>query len=217
MKLYIPSPGDQPKKSTAKTSADPLFNPFTILVDTAEQQPYLFTGLHADADRKSRALVVAPGINLFRANLGRYPNSLGDYTLAEFMGRCHIERKSQEDAYGTILGFSKIVEGQAIGDTERRKRFESELVNLSNIEAGCVIVECSEGRLYDEAPEYDLGKKTAALNRKILHRSLIAWRQDYPAKWIFCDTRRLAEETAFRFLERFFDKHRTKRQSNASK
>ncbi len=217
MKLYIPKPGDEPKKSTAKTSSDPLLNPFTILVDSAEQQPFTFTGFHADADRKGRELIVALGINLFPRNLGRHPDSLGDYSTLEGLGRCHVERKSQADAYGTILGFAKLVDGQPIKDTERRKRFERELANLSNIEAAAVVVECSEGQLFDEAPEYDLGKKTAELNRKILHRSLIAWRQDYAAQWIFCDTRRLAEETTFRFLERFYEKHRTKQKRKSSK
>lgn len=193
-------------KATSRRRTTPIINSFTILVDTAEQQPFTFDGIHADADRGNGEIAIQPGLNLLRRCLGRHPYSLGDYSIDGFEGRCHVERKSMEDAFGTFLGWTG---GQS--DFGRRQRFEQELANLSNVECAAVVVECSLGMLLDNAPEYDQGHKTARLNRKILHRSILAWQQDYQVSWIFCDTRRMAELACFRWLERFYEKHRTKK------
>lgn len=213
MDVMIPHPELAPARAAVHRSSDPEFNPWTILVDTAEQHAFTFQSIYADADRGGRELVVSQGVNLVRQCLGRHPNSLGDYSIQGFVGRCHVERKSLEDAHGTILGFTKTIDGQPVSDRGRRERFERELLNLSNIEAGCIVVECSLGELLDKAPEYELGKKTGLCNRKILSRSIIAWQQDYPVHWIFCDSRRHAEMATFRWLERFWKKHKPKRAS----
>lgn len=203
----VPDLSDEPTRADVSTSDEPLLNPFTILIDTAEQHGFTFTDIHADADRRNRLLVVTPGINLIRESLGRHPNSLGDYSIAGYVGRCHVERKSMDDAHGTILGWT-----EGGGDHNRRERFEQELANLSNVECAAVVVECTLGELLARAPEYDQGRKTAACNRKILHRSIIAYMQDYPGvAWFFCDHRRHAEVTTFRFLERYYEKHRPKK------
>lgn len=205
MEFLLPGPVLEPK-ATVRTDKGPLINPFTILVDTAEQQPYTFEGFHADADRGNAEIIMQPGLNIARRCLGRHPLSLGDYSIDGYEGRCHVERKSIEDAHGTFLGWS----GDA-SDFGRRQRFEQELANLSNCECSAVVVECSFGELLEQAPEYDNGKKTAELNRKILNRTIIAWQQDYAVKWLFCDGRRMAELVTFRFLERFYEKHKPKR------
>lgn len=207
MQITLP-PTDTKKRANVGRSTDPLLNPFAILVDTAEQTPFTFGGIHADADRHNRLLVVSPGINLLRHCLGRHPHSLGDYAIEGYIGRCHVERKSMDDAHGTILGWS----GE-VADRNRRERFEQELANLNNIECAAVVVECSLGELLARAPEYDHGKKTAKLNRKILLRSILAWQQDYSSvPFIFCESRRAAEVVTFRWLERFYEKHKPKRQ-----
>lgn len=205
MQLNLPSHTKTPKSGRADVgkSKEPLLNPFGILVDSAEQHPFTFQGIHADSDRKNRLLVVTPGINLHRVCLGRHPHSLGDYSIEGFIGRCHVERKSMADAHGTILGWSS--DGPDYG---RRERFEQELANLANCQAAAVVVECSFGELLDNAPEYDNGKKTAACNRKILSRSVIAWTQDYGVPWLFCESRRHAEITTFRWFDRFYRKHK---------
>lgn len=207
MDVTVPYPESATARAAVHRSSDPEFNPFTILVDSAEQHAFTFQGIYADADRGGRELVISPGANLVRQCLGRHPNSLGDYSVQGFVGRCHVERKSMDDAHGTILGFTS--SGNA--DRGRRERFERELANLANIEAGCVVVECSFGELLQNAPEHDLGKKTGLCNRKILHRSIIAWQQDYAVPWFFCDDRRHAELTTFRWLERFWKKHKPKK------
>lgn len=177
-----------------------IINPFTVLIDTAEQQPFTFQGIKTDANHGGRHLIVPTE---WKA-LGRHPESLGDYSIAGGEGRCHIERKSMEDAQGTILGW----EG-------RRDRFERELQNLSEIQCGVVIVECSLATMIANAPGCDAaesnrrrGTKTVKHNAKALHRSVLAFLQDYRVPWIFSDSRRMAEIDAFRWLERWWKKQR---------
>jgi hypothetical protein len=210
----LPTPDAAPVRADSARSRDPQFNDFCILVDSAEQQPFTFSNLHADADRGGRLLIVAPGVNLLRACLGRHPNSLGDYSIQGFIGRVHVERKSMDDAHGTILGWGRTRDGRVYRETDRRARFECELANLSNVECAAVVVECSLGELLAKAPEWDMGKKTARLNRKILARSIVAWQQDYPnVSWVFADDRRQAEGFTFRWLERFHRKHKSEIQT----
>lgn len=208
MEVTIPTTIANPtnQRADVSRSLEPLLNPFNIIIDTAEQAPYTFDNIHADSDRKNRLLRFVPGVNVIRQCLGRHPNSLGDYSIEGFVGRCHIERKSMEDAHGTLLGWP-----DADGHS-RRDRFECELRNLANCQCAAVIVECSFGQLLDEAPEYDQGKKTKACNAKILERSVIAFAQDYPeVAWLFCDGRRKAEEVTFYFLNRFWQKNKPKK------
>ncbi len=183
--------------------------PFVVIIDTAEQQPFGFSGIVADSEKDYRPFVVP----IVKQCLGRFPNSLGDYSLslagspfdqAQFtgIGRCHIERKSIDDAHGTILGF----------EDNRRERFESELDNLSRIESGLVVVECSLESLLKNAPEY--GKKTKAQNAKILLRSIIEWQRKFSVRWMFCESRRFAEEVSFWFLWKFWE-HRLKGEEKA--
>lgn len=165
---------------------------FSIIVDTAEQHAFTFTGLKSDADKKYTSLAV----DIIRQSLGRHPDSLGDYSLAGGIGRCHIERKSMEDAQSTILGFND----------GHRARFECELANLSQIESPLVVVECSLAGLIANAPQY--GKKTAQQNAKILFRSVLAYQQDFPkVPWLFCDSRELAEQASYWFLHRWWEKN----------
>lgn len=172
--------------------------PFTILIDTAEQSPFTFQSLRSDATEGNRPLIVP---TQFKA-LGRFPDSLGDYSIDSHvggLGRCHVERKSMQDAHSTILGFAKRGE-----DISRRDRFERELECLSEMEAGLVVVECSFTQLIANAPQY--GVKSAASNAKTLYRSVLAYQQDYSVPWIFADDRRMAEKSVFYWLRRWHDK-----------
>lgn len=176
-----------------------LICPFTIIVDTAEAHPYTFQGLRSDAADDSRPLIVPTESR----SLGRFPDSLGDYSIEApgiaGVGRCHVERKSMEDAHSTILGWAK--KGDDIG---RRDRFERELAALSEMEAGLVVVECELQDLIRLAPQH--GRRSAAQNAKTLHRSILAWMQDYSVPWLFCGDRRVAEKSTFRWLERWYRK-----------
>lgn len=179
-----------------------IVNPFTIIVDSMEQLPFTFQGIAADrskwtADirwRVDQGLADAGQVVLtvpveWRA-LG---TSHGDYSLIGHEGHCHVERKSIDDAHGTILGWG-----------ERRERFERELEFLSSIECAAVVVEGSFSQVLADVGAR--GKKSVDENRKTLHRQVLAWQQDYRVPWIFCDSRRLAEITTFRILERYWKK-----------
>lgn len=167
-----------------------IIAPFTILIDTAEQEPFTFDGLRADADQNNRPWIVPTE----RQCLGRHPDSLGDYSITTGLGRCHIERKSMHDAHGTILGFKD----------GRRERFEQELSNLSQLQASCVIVECSLADLIRNAPAW--GTRTALQNAKVLQRSIISFQQEFRVPWLFADSRKMAQSLAFRWFYRFHEK-----------
>jgi len=171
-----------------------VINPFAILIDSAEQQPFSFQGLKTDATHPgggNRPLIVPTEWK----PLGRHPDSLGDYSIQSGVGRCHIERKSMADAQSTILGWDG-----------RRERFERELHNLSEIECGCVVVECEFSDLIANAPEY--GRRTKSQNARALSRSVLAYLQDYSVPWIFNESRRMAEIQTFRWFERWWRKQR---------
>lgn len=180
----------------------PLTCPFTILIDSAEQFAFPFTGLKCDADKQYRPLIV----NTERRCLGRHPDSLGDYSLysvagingAKYtingVGRCHIERKNVKDLHSTLLGFAD----------GHRKRFECELENLRKIEFAAVIVEGSKWEVIASAPEY--GKRGKQDNAKILNRSIASLQyKSRPVIWEFCHGPRHAELTAFYWLKRWYE------------
>lgn len=183
--------------------------PFTVLIDTAEQSPFTFQNLRTDADQGHRPLIVP----VQHQALGRFPDSLGDYSLDSpvgGVGRCHVERKSMTDAHSTILGWARKGE-----DTGRRERFERELELLSEMEAGLVVVECSFTQLIANAPQY--GMRTAAQNAKAIHRSVLSWMQKYRVQWIFADDRRMAEKSTFHWLRQWYESQMEFRKQEAKR
>ena len=74
--------------------------PFVILIDTAEQHPFSFTGIRSDAAHSHEEYEV----NCRSFCLGRHPNSRGDYSIYGHVGRVAVERKSKADAYGKRNG-----------------------------------------------------------------------------------------------------------------
>lgn len=179
--------------------AEPITCPFTILVDSAESQPFTFHDMKADSKGKYAPIAVRTKWQ----SLSRYPHSTGDYSIEGYAGRVGVERKSLEDCQGTVLGWESQHEreNQQAG---RRERFEKELENLSTIEAAIVIVEASMHDCLLHMPQW--GKKSQRLNRKIFFRSVLAYMQDYRVPWLFCDGRRTAEVACFRFLWRWWEK-----------
>lgn len=183
--------------------------PFTVIVDSAEQAPFAFERIAAHkrdwtADVKwriSQELLTPDKVVLSvptqRKSLGE---SRGDYSLVGYEGRAHIERKSVEDAQGTILGYA-----------ERHERFIRELEFLASIECKAVVIEGSLGQVL--ATVTARGKRSVDDNRRSLYGQVLAWQQDYAVPWIFCDSRRLAEVTTFRILERYWRHERAKLKS----
>lgn len=179
---------------SGSTSDFSLITPFTIFIDSAEQEPFEFVGIRSGAEHKNRTWI--PRIEW--KSLGRHPDSLGDYSVEGGFGKCHVERKSLSDLHGTLLGFDG-----------RRERFEAELANLSEIEAGCVVVECSFGMAITQVEAR--GKKSVSAIRRTLYGSIMAYQQDFKVRWAFCDNRKLAEHFTFRWLQRFWE-HEVKEQ-----
>lgn len=173
--------------------------PFTVLVDTAEGQPFTFQGIRCDADKYNLPLV----INRRFSCLGRHPDSLGDYSIDGLVGRVHVERKSMDDVWGTVLGWETDRQKER-GLPSRRERFERELANLAAIEAGVVVVEASLEQCLDEMPEW--GTKPASENKKIFFRSIVSFNQRFKVNWQWCSSRRAAEVYAFRWMERYWRK-----------
>lgn len=186
----------QKTKRIPITSETPLPLPFTILVDTAEGQPFNFSGMRGDSRERYRPLIPTTE----RQCLGRHPNSKGDYSIKGLENWLGIERKSMTDAQATLLGFSKARDGEYIQDLGRRDRFEKELENLADLHYGAVIVEATVEQLVQLAPEW--GQKPRHVNAKILHRTILSYQQDFRVPWHFCDGRRWAELTCLRVLQR---------------
>jgi hypothetical protein len=156
--------------------------PFTVLVDSDEKQPFTFTGIRADANKQHRPLIIRTASK----HLG---NSHGDYSIEGLEGWVHIERKAESDVQGTVLGWG-----------DRRDRFVRTLEYLAELPSSAVIVECT--LLQAITSIRDTPNKTAKENQKIFYRQVVAWMDDYRVPWVFCDDRRFAEVTTFRWLER---------------
>jgi len=170
--------------------------PYTILIDSAEQKPFTFSGIHGDSYYQNQDLVVPTK----HQHLGI---SKADYSIDGLEGRIHIERKSMEDAQSTVLGWPS---KSAPERRSRRERFMDELLFLSSIEFGAIVIEATEEDMMRNAPQY--GEKTAQLNAKIMYRQILAWRMDHKVQWIFCWNRRAAELATFRLLDRFYRRYR---------
>ena len=179
-----------------------VVTPFTVLIDKMEQQPFSFDKITPDVSETPadlRRMVIANDIKqsdikfLVQRKYKALGAANGDYSVDGFHGRVSVERKSMNDAHSTILSYG-----------DRQRRFETELENLSTMESAAVVVECSLGELLANAPSH--GRKTHSENRKILHRRVISWQQDFRVPWLFCDSREFAEVTTFRILQRFVRK-----------
>jgi hypothetical protein len=160
--------------------------PFVILVDKQEQQPFSFAGCRADADQNYRPLIVP----IRSVSLGP---THGDYAIEGMEGAAHIERKGLGDAVGTFL---------ASPDTERFERWARTLEFLAGIQTAAVVVEASFGAMI--ASVQARGKRSKPALQKTLHRRVLAWQQDTRIPFVFCDSRRMAEQTSLAILRRHY-------------
>lgn len=193
--------------SQEKETVDPGF---TIIVDTAEQDGWTFNGILSDADKGSKRFYP----RWMRRSLGRHPHSLGDYSIAGAFGMVAIERKSKEDAWGTLLGWPTGWESDR-NLPGRRDRFERELSNLNAIENAIVIVEATLTDCVKSIISW--GKKSEYENGKIFYRTVLSYQQRFPrVQWMFLDDRRWAETYAFRYLHRFYRKNKERINENNS-
>jgi DNA excision repair protein ERCC-4 len=152
-----------------------------VVIDTREQIPLTFEGLHCDGADGGGPLAV-PTV---RATLAS-----GDYSLLGFESRVAVERKSLQDLYGTV--------GQG------RDRFERELARLDAMSFAAVVIEASWFDMVSDPPPH------TQLPPKTVFRSILAWSVRYPrVHWFPAGPRRLAEVTTFRLLEKYVQEYGT--------
>jgi DNA excision repair protein ERCC-4 len=142
-------------KSTSKKAIATTDLP-KIVVDTREQRPYLFPHF------VSKAL------------------KAGDYSLEGFESRVAVERKSKEDAYGSL--------------GSGRQRFEAEWLRLSKLDYGGIVIESGLPDFLREPPAYSLMNPRAALC------TLVAWSIKYGVPVWFAGDRRHAKALVLRLL-----------------
>jgi len=206
--------------ATAKNSRNEIIEagpgfirtPFTILCDTAEKSPWDFSGLKARSFIDPKRRVYIPRVERQWLGVG-----MGDYSLEKYQGRIQFERKSREDAQGTLLGWRHEVEaGRWSVDVDRRARFKRELARLAEVETKAVIVECTfENFLTCDA---SWGTRTQSENAVYLLGTFLSWSQEFPSvPWIFCDDKQLAAVTAFRMMEQFWARHAKERRQRQRK
>jgi hypothetical protein len=165
-------------------SSKPLESPFVIVVDTAEQLPFSFANLHADAAQLHRPLVV----RLLRRHIPIASTRLSiDYSIDGFEHQVGIERKSHEDFCNTLAG-------------RHRDRFEKKLIIINeSFQHFTVVVEAEWSTILYQPPDF------SSVVPKTLFRTVVAWQQRYQrVHWLFLPNRRLAEMATYRVLERWW-------------
>ena len=131
----------------------------TILVDTREQRPYW------PSNRRTL--------------------NVGDYTTESLLGKFHIERKSLQDLYGTLI--------------HNHPRFRREIIRAE--ERGTVLVVVVEGSHDDfinkRFPKGDQRKCT----KEVLTKIVATVRRRYKLEIIFCSNRERAKKKTLSLLK----------------
>lgn len=161
--------------SPKKRAENTVTAPFCVLIDGREKAPYRFTGLRADASKKSRHLVVPTQWAHLKT---------GDYTIRHLQDTVAVERKSLQDLFSTL--------GQ------HRERFEDEHRRLAEMRRAAVIIEASWFDILKFPPGH------SRLNPKTVFRTAMSWYVRYGVPWFALEDRRLAEVATFRFLEKAY-------------
>lgn len=165
-------------------SSKTLESPFIVLVDTAEQLPFSFANLHADAAQLHRPLVV----RTIRRHIPITTTRLSiDYSIEGHEHQIGIERKSHEDFCNTLAG-------------RHRERFKKKLAIINDtFQHFAVVVEAEWSTILYQPPDF------SSVVPKTLFRTVVAWQQRYQrVHWLFLPNRRLAEMATYRVLERWW-------------
>lgn len=134
--------------------------PFVIAIDSREQRPYSFPH---------------PSVTTTLPT--------GDYSIIGLEHLVAIERKSKQDAFGTI--------------GKGRARFTRELERMAEMERATIVIECTMAQFL-KPPPYTRMHPRAALN------SLIAWWIKYGVSYQFPGNRLFAQTLTLRILEKFW-------------
>jgi len=152
-----PGPG---KSSTAEAVAG---SELIVAIDTREQRPWTFPA--------SQRVTLATG----------------DYAIVGLEHLIAIERKSKQDAYGSI--------GRG------RERFEREWVRLGELSYAAVVIEASLADFL-QPPSRSLLHPRAAVG------TLASWSVRYGVHVVFADDRRHAAAWTLKLLSKFWEQHR---------
>ena len=167
-----------PPPTKSKRKPPPMFVncPFSVIVDSREQSPWMFRNFKADARQNYLPLVVRTVTKGIKS---------GDYSIEGFEDRVAVERKSLQDLYGTL--------------SQGRERFERELARLNEMEVAAVVIEAGWRTIIENPPEQ------SKLSPKTVFRSINAWEQEFRnVHWHPMWSRDMAERKCFRILERFW-------------
>ncbi len=149
---------------------------FSIIVDTRETLPYSFLDFYDDSPRRDRLLVI---------QIKRKALVTGDYSIVGLENHICIERKSIEDLYGTL--------------GSRRDQFEYEFSRMKQMQFAALVIEASWSQLLCSPPPH------SQLSPKTVYRTLIAWAQRYRVHVMPMGSRRNAEQTTLRMLQRYWN------------
>jgi len=158
-----------------------ITTPFKIIIDGREKAPYTFTGILADANKQKRPLSVPWHWGYLKT---------GDYSIAGMEAVVAVERKSLADIFSTL--------GQ------HRDRFQAEHERLARMKFAVVIIEADWPTILRHPPAM------SKLNPKTVYRTAMSWQQRYGVPWLTMSSRRLAEVTTFRILEKFYQHQQQK-------
>ena len=164
-------------------------SPFCVLVDSAEQLPYTFERVRADAKE---------GGGLIRVHTRVASIKPGDYSIDGYQSMVKIERKTKNDLFGTL--------------TEGRRRFVKEMEKLREYDAAYIVIEC-------EASEIAKGSQWApGISVRSIFRTWMSWTLKYPrVHWSCWPGREMAENVTYQLLRMWWRQRIEGPQKDAAK
>lgn len=139
--------------------------PFVIAVDSREQLPFPLTGFA-----------------FIRKTL-----AAGDYSIIGMEDRVAVERKSYDDAWGSM--------------SSGRARFERCVKRLAAMDRAAIVIECGLTKLATQPSRIERVQPASVVG------GFISWACQFQIPVFFCDTREQAERVTVRYLASYF-KHR---------
>jgi len=150
--------------------------PFTVICDSREQLPYSFDRMPG---RTPDEIIAVP------AAVQGLPS--GDYSIQGMEELIAIERKSLDDAYGSV--------------TWGRRRFEAEIGRLDEMPGFAAVVIEADWREIVSPADHRPGWENQTDPRSVVG-TINAWSIRYPrVHWLACGSRREAEIRTFQILQ----------------
>lgn len=169
------------KRKRKRDGFDGIVMPYTVIVDTREQTPWMFRGFQADVKQKHVDILVPTKRAMLRT---------GDYSIEGLENDITVERKSLSDAYSTF--------------GEGRELWYGKMERMEAMKSAFVVIEADWSSILSYVPPES--KSGRQFTRKHFYRSIISWQHRYPSiHWWPCKTVHFAERTCFRILNRYWE------------